>query len=68
MSDWQLIETAPLNEDVILGWWESNDGRTYEWRIATAWAGASNTKPPGMLNGWRHGRATHWMPLPEPPK
>lgn len=59
---WRPIETAPLNENLILGWYESWPRR--HWTTQVAWAGRDNK--PGC--GYLHGYATHWMPLPEPPK
>lgn len=59
-QDWMLIEEdaavdAPLDTTVLLAW---QDGG--EWRIESGWVGSDR-------GGWRHGRATHWKPLPEPP-
>lgn len=60
---WRPIETAP-NSGTFLIYWKKPD-KTNVIRIATA------------LNGWigygdfyvhRAFEATHWMPLPEPPK
>lgn len=67
MNYWLDIETAPMDTDVILGWWASVDGLNYHWEMEIGWAGASNTKPPGMSNAWRHGQATHWRICPGPP-
>jgi hypothetical protein len=55
---WQPIETAPLDTDILLGWWITWPETV--WETESAWAG-------GLLGCWRHGRATHWMPLPAPP-
>lgn len=59
-QDWMLIEEdaavdAPLDTTVLLAW---QDGG--EWRIESGWVGSDR-------GGWRHGRATHWKPLPKPP-
>ena len=62
---WRPIETAPLDAIILLGWWEEWPAK--QWCYAASIAGHENDKPPGMSNGWRHGYATHWMPLPEPP-
>lgn len=55
MSYWLDIEAAPLDVDVILGWWTSDDGVNYEWRMEIGRAGASTTK------------AKHWREAPTPP-
>lgn len=63
---WQPItDDTPLDQDLLLGWWQAWPDQV--WMTEVAWAGASNTKPPGMSNAWRHGQATHWQRLPEPP-
>lgn len=54
---WQDISTAPKDENVLLGWWRDWPERKWECEIELA----SCTK-----GGWRHGRATHWQPLPAP--
>jgi hypothetical protein len=64
MSEWQPIETAPMDVDVILGWWESWPGG-HQWRQVIAWASSSNPRSPS--NTRRIGKATHWMPIPAPP-
>lgn len=74
MSDWQPIETAPKNKHVLLfgaqrepfncgvhyydplvfsGYWDDIDG---------AWCSSGSTA------GGPFFHATHWMPLPPPPK
>jgi hypothetical protein len=63
---WQPIETAPMDIPVLLGWWE--EWPALKWICSADIAGHENDKPPGMSNGWRNGSATHWMPLPAPPK
>lgn len=62
VTGWQQIETAPHEELVVLGWQE--DGA---WKQEIALASAGERFPNGYSNMWTHGRATHWMPLPEPP-
>lgn len=63
---WQPIETAPLDMPLQLGWWELWPEK--KWVEEISLAGHANDKGPGMSNAWLHGRATHWQPLPEPPK
>lgn len=70
MSEWQPIETAPRDETKIIvfysgkatiGWFDG-DSLYLEWS-------RDEYGPRPVANGRIHGRlATHWMPLPEPPK
>lgn len=65
ISGWILIEEdakqeVPMETPVLLGWWET--WPEMEWVCE---AGIAGVDRPGV--GWRHGRATHWMPLPSPP-
>lgn len=55
-AQWQPIETAPKNTEVLMCWRE-HDCWTYEVKEAI------NTR-----GGWMHGLATHWMPLPSAPE
>ena len=64
-AGWRGIESAPMDEELVLGWWRT--WPVLEWKQKVAVAGRANTKPPGMSNAWRDGDATHWMPLPSPP-
>lgn len=57
-AQWQPIETATENECLLLGWWRAWPER--EWTITADMAICTK-------GGWRHGQATHWMPLPAPP-
>ncbi len=62
LDSWTRIEEGaevdvPLDTDVLLAWW---DEWSEQWRIEANHAGSER-------GGWRHGRATHWMPLPAPP-
>ncbi|GAA0492491.1 hypothetical protein GCM10009097_05230 [Pigmentiphaga daeguensis] len=61
-AGWMLIEEdapidVPMDTSVLLAWW---DDWSEEWKIEANYAGSER-------GGWRHGRATHWMPLPAPP-
>lgn len=62
-QQWLPIETAPHNEEVLLGWRD--------------WDGAWMSEVSMASWGWRnehvsciskHGRATNWMPLPPAPE
>ena len=70
MSEWQLIETIPIDEFVDI-WVSSSKNRSWGARLtgvckssvhSSGWVGfesyylTSSCKP------------THWMPLPKPPK
>lgn len=57
-QEWQPIETAPADVDVLLCWWDEWPQGQWKQDLNLAIC----TK-----GGWRHGRATHWMSLPEPP-
>ena len=66
-SGWRPIETAPHEEVVLLGWWQS------DWLGNDDWV----SEVDHASFGWRrgsissrsyHGRATHWQPLPPPPQ
>lgn len=62
--EWQPIETAPHETNILLAW--------RDWSLPGQWRMEA-----GMASwGWRnevastmsrHGEATHWMPLPTPP-
>lgn len=58
--DWQPIETAPWDGKPVLLW---RDGHHVAARI-------SGAHGPGWCtpDGYEVFRATHWMPLPAPPK
>ncbi len=60
MNEWQPIETAPRGKPVLL--W-----RAPEWFVAAQIEGEFGI---GWCtpDGFEVFRATHWMPLPEPPK
>jgi len=66
MGEWQPIETAPPDTDVLLGWWRKWPVRAWEQKVG--WAVASNTCPPPWSKWWCDSEATHWMHLPAPPE
>lgn len=66
MDNWQKIETAPKDatwimlgmvgrNEILLGFWHS---------LMNAWWGQGGSE--GEWKKWE--RATHWQPLPNPPK
>lgn len=67
MSEWQPIETAPKDGTWVLGWAPG-------WTVVTmAWCDIPlypvSDKPYWAQGGAQRAvPATHWMPLPEPPK
>lgn len=71
--EWQPIETAPKDGTHIDLWakcWRAEADDFIYARFPSCkwaeWTGCTNRAPcwTGLDNGWR---ATHWMPLPEPP-
>ena len=74
MSEWQPIETAPVDTIVRMGYWDdhsyySSKPDDLRWRTET---GVAVSLRFGFF-GWRvktsyGSKATHWMPLPEPPR
>lgn len=60
-SAWRPIGGAPADKNVLLGWWRID--YMPGWVIEIDHARSVLPEP----NGSRHGRATHWMPLPAPP-
>lgn len=62
--EWFNIETAPKDTSkLLLGWWQEWPER--EWVFEVAAAGNIDVARRG--EGYLHGKATHWMPLPGPP-
>lgn len=59
---WQPIETAPLNEEVFLGWFDM-DG---DW-VTEVGEGSWGWRNETANNMSSHGSATHWRPIPAPP-
>lgn len=73
--EWQDIETAPDNEAVDL--WVCREGphadsRAYGYRephvfkIDGVWQGENGERIEGEWRGISY-RATHWIPIPQPP-
>lgn len=76
-SEWKPIETAPKYKWILLySPPEENERRTGQLYVATWESLSYNWKPQwvyganGQEHSFRNGvyGATHWMPLPEPPK
>lgn len=73
-DDWQPIETAPKDEDIMLGGPESVDVGNWQDEVPDA-TESGVIVDPGMDAGWYGCRGmwpggeqpTHWMPLPSPP-
>lgn len=63
-GEWQPIETAPHETDVVLFTPATKYARAMM-EVAFASGGWSRN---GISTRWQHAWATHWMPLPEPPK
>lgn len=61
-QQWRPIETAPDDQEVLLGWTEWDGAWKAEVGMAS-WGWRTDR----VSNVSRHGRATHWMPLPAPP-
>lgn len=62
-QQWRTIETAPHNEEVLLGWRDWDGAWMSEVSMAS-W-GWRNER---VSNISKHGRATHWQPKPLPPE
>ncbi|MCG8345377.1 MAG: DUF551 domain-containing protein [Chlorobiales bacterium] len=65
-NEWQPIETAPHNEIVVL-YCPDRDGISNRERIEIDFA-SRGTRNAFSSDISCHSWATHWMPLPEPPK
>lgn len=82
MSEWQPIETAPKTDENAVHYIMITDGPCLpsiaSWRPATkSYVDKGGTLRLTVPEGWFEaigirsrfcGKATHWMPLPEPPK
>jgi len=61
---WQPIDTSPKDgTNLLLGWYE--DWPERKWIAEVASAGNVDVATPGTA--YLHGRATHWMSLPDAP-
>lgn len=79
MSEWQPIETAPKDGTWILGVNNRGNQAVIIWRDAAFYENGRGPYP-GWIHPFTHGHlsdfwngmvgsvATHWQPLPEPPK
>jgi hypothetical protein len=67
MSEWQPIETAPY-ETQVLTYWSGSKNHNPVCLINTK----NNGRYLGTKDGWWYSRQDqqpdHWMPLPDPPK
>ena len=64
MSEWQPIETAPREQDVlVLLYWPSERANP----VTGFWDGLSWVSDDDMMRHPVTG-PTHWLPIPEPPK
>jgi hypothetical protein len=63
---WRDIASAPHQEVVLLGWWDDDLMGGTIWSTETGWASQGFRNEVGSTIS-RHGRATHWRPLPAPP-
>jgi hypothetical protein len=64
-DDWQPIESAPHNVKVILFWQDWRDGTPC---MVIGFAVSGQRFDNGYSSISRHGSATHWRPLPPPPR
>lgn len=74
MTDWQPIETAPLDGTVVDVWgdgrrwanlnWNDGNWRHSYWSLGRP---ANASKVHLRSNVYPSLNPTHWMPLPEPP-
>lgn len=62
---WRPIEEAEPNLTYLLGW---HDWRDHAWCMEVAPAIHGQRFENGYSNVSQHGSATHFMPLPAPPK
>ncbi len=69
MTEWQPIETAPEKTPILLFVPKARNDKSH---MQVGWYGLDGSQKPmwiiGNMFGFDVGQATHWMPLPEPPK
>lgn len=70
MSEWQPIETAPIEAFNKAEWFCAHSPRVLLWSgVAEIGAYGYTERGKGRWQSWRGNiNPTHWMPLPEPPK
>lgn len=64
--EWQLIEfevLPPHGQDALLGWFDAAG----KWKSEVAPA-SFGWRTDAVRNISHHGQATHWQPIPEPPR
>ena len=59
---WQPIETAPKDSEILV--WDGKD----IWLVETEFGMYPKENGCGCCSSSVHYEATHWMPLPKPPK
>ena len=60
--NWKPIETAPKNQEILV--WDGKD----IWLVNTEYEMYPKHNGCGCCSSSVHEEATHWMPMPEPPK
>ena len=72
MSEWQPIETAPINGNHQRGMWVYSHatGEPIYWTADYGYVDSDGDfcYAGGDQTGWRAEDYTHWMPLPKPPE
>lgn len=78
MSDWQPIETAPEDEQILV--WSPAESRWDNGMAAPVWTVVKSVMEDGEADffiehdgdggymSWQSAHPTHWMPLPDPPE
>lgn len=70
MSEWQPIETAPKDKNVLMAW-RPVDAEKRPWHVEVVIACVSSYYEGSIWTGGMYqpvSHVSHWMPLPEPPK
>lgn len=65
--DWQPIETAPLGQEVLLGWWDDDGLGGSNWAAEVGCA-SFGWRRGSISNMSQHPHATHWQPIIPPSK